>query len=161
MISSSSLCIETKCFNEHSISTNQCAIEFWCNLVTGYPSSCFGNLRGQLQEGLNKNTVTEVSELHCTLYAHHSIKSKGTPLRPGQDLRVPIVWGSQISRQSAHRGKTVSHTHRPPLLPRKYSRYSFLLEAESTPGPKCGRKVYFNEKFQWHHRELNPQPFGL
>ena len=32
-------------------------------------------------------------------------------------------------------GKVVSLTHRPPLPPRKYSCYSFLLEAESTPGP--------------------------
>jgi len=32
-------------------------------------------------------------------------------------------------------GKVVSLTHRPPLAPRKYSWYSFLLEAESTPGP--------------------------
>ena len=32
-------------------------------------------------------------------------------------------------------GKVVSLTHRPPLPPRKYSWYSFLLEANSTPGP--------------------------
>ena len=32
-------------------------------------------------------------------------------------------------------GKVVSLTHRPPLHPRKYSWYLFLLEAESTPGP--------------------------
>jgi len=32
--------------------------------------------------------------------------------------------------------------------PRKYFWYSFLLEAESTPGPQYGRKVYVNEKFQ-------------
>jgi hypothetical protein len=31
---------------------------------------------------------------------------------------------------------------------RKYSWYSFLLEAESTPWPYCDRKDYFNEKFQ-------------
>ena len=31
--------------------------------------------------------------------------------------------------------------------PRKYSWYSFLLEAESTPGPYCGRKDNVNEKF--------------
>jgi len=31
--------------------------------------------------------------------------------------------------------KVVSLTHRPPLPPRKYSWYSILLEAESTPGP--------------------------
>ena len=32
-------------------------------------------------------------------------------------------------------GKIVRLTYRPPLPPRKYTRYSFLLEAESTPGP--------------------------
>ena len=31
------------------------------------------------------------------------------------------------------------------LPPRKHSRYSFLLEAESTPGPQCGQKDYVNE----------------
>jgi len=32
-------------------------------------------------------------------------------------------------------GKVVSLTHQPPLPPRKYTWYSSLLEAESTPGP--------------------------
>ena len=32
-------------------------------------------------------------------------------------------------------GKVVSLTHRPPLPPRKYSWYSFPLEAGSTSGP--------------------------
>jgi len=38
-------------------------------------------------------------------------------------------------------GKVVSPTHRPPLPPppRKYSWYSFVLAAESTTGPQCGR----------------------
>jgi hypothetical protein len=31
--------------------------------------------------------------------------------------------------------------HRPPLPPRKYSWYSFLLKAESTPGPECYRST--------------------
>jgi hypothetical protein len=37
-------------------------------------------------------------------------------------------------------GKVVSLTHRLPLPPRKYSLYSFLLEVESTPEPKCDQK---------------------
>jgi len=38
--------------------------------------------------------------------------------------------------------KVVSLTHRPLFTHRKYSWYSFLLEAESTPGPWCDRKDY-------------------
>ena len=37
--------------------------------------------------------------------------------------------------------------------------YSFLLEAESTPGPQCGREDYVNGKFRWHHRESNPDVY--
>ena len=59
------------------------------------------------------------------------------------------VEASSISRKPAYEGgKVVSQTNRPPLPPSKYTCYSFLLEAESTPEPQCGRKDYVNEKFQ-------------
>jgi hypothetical protein len=64
-----------------------------------------------------------------------SEKGKAIPLQTWTGpYRVPGGWGSQISRQSAHEGgKVVSPTHRPPLPPRKYSWYSFLLRGSVDP----------------------------
>ena len=74
----------------------------------------------------------------------------GLPLSPWR--RAPGGSGLRISRQLAHEcGKVVNPTHGLPLSPWRYPWSSFLLEAESTPRPWCGRKDYMDEKSQWPH----------
>jgi hypothetical protein len=64
------------------------------------------------------------------------IKRKAVPLQAwsgpegSRKLRFP-----DCMTTAQDGGKVVRLTQRPPLPPRKYFWYSFLLEAESTPGP--------------------------
>jgi hypothetical protein len=68
--------------------------------------------------------------LYKTMVCHIQEEVKQSHYRRGQALRVPGGWSFQISRQLAHDGgRVVSSMHLPPLPPRKYSWYSFLLEA--------------------------------
>jgi hypothetical protein len=50
-------------------------------------------------------------------------------------------------------GKVVSLTHRPPFTCRTW--YSFLLEAESTPGHSAAGRIWSIEKIPWPHLESN------
>jgi hypothetical protein len=96
----------------------------------------------------------------CRDGALNVVKVKQSHYRPGEALRVPGGWGSQISRQSAYEGgKVVSPTNGSPLPPRNYSWYSFLLEVESTPGPYCGRKDYVNKNIPVTPSGIEPATF--
>ena len=65
-----------------------------------------------------------------------SCRVKLSRYRPGLELET-----SRISRQLKHKGgKVISPKHRSSLPLRKCSRYSLLLEADSTPWPLRGRK---------------------
>jgi len=78
----------------------------------------------------------------------NKIKGKAVPLQAcsvpeaSRKLRFP-----DYVTMAQDGGQVFSPTHRQPFTPRKCSWYSFLLEAESTPGPHCDRKDYVNEKF--------------
>jgi len=85
-------------------------------------------------DGDNVENEAEGSRDTIFIMGRVKVKVKKSVYRPGQAVKFPGSRGSQILRRSAHEGdKVVSPTHLPSLPPRKYSWYSFLLEAELTP----------------------------
>jgi hypothetical protein len=76
-----------------------------------------------------------------TIYKAVPLQAWGGP-EGSRKLRFP-----DFLTTSQDGGEVVSLTHRPHLSHRKYSRYSFLLETESIPGPWCDQKDYVNETF--------------
>jgi len=81
--------------------------------------------------------------VNCSLisrYTSHVIVVLALRSYPITGLEKPVeVWEVEASRISSHAahegGKVVSHMHRPPIPPRRYPWYSFLLEVSSTLGP--------------------------
>jgi len=82
-------------------------------------------------------------------------KCKTIPVQAMTGPEGPEVWGIQISRHVTREGSKV--VNQLPLLHRKYSWYSFLLEVELTPGGHSAvrrimpMKNYSNTIRNWTH----------
>jgi hypothetical protein len=92
---------------------------------------------------IRKTSSSSVQEVKQSHYRSGQVLVEGESRRCQDNRHMKVV-----------RLSTVSTGRLYPPPPRKYSLYSFLLEAESTPGPQCGRK-------DCHRRESNPRPSGL
>jgi hypothetical protein len=70
-------------------------------------------------------------------WCKHVLKGKAIPVnRPWRLIGLWDVEAPTLSRQSGHRWRWGCQPYEPAALyPKEYSWYSFLLEAESTPGP--------------------------
>jgi hypothetical protein len=94
----------------------------------------------------------------CCCYA---VKVKLSPQEPVSAHRVVRRQGFCFLDKWLTYGGEVSLTRRQRFNPQEDSWYSFLFDAESTPGPSAASRITQTEKFQWPHPEPSPRPSGL
>ena len=84
---------------------------------------------------------------------------KQSHYRPGKAQRVLRKLRFPDFVTTAQDGGKVSRNAPAAFTPRKYSWYSFLLEAESIPGPWCDRKDFMSMKNQVTPAGIEPATF--
>ena len=77
---------------------------------------------------------SEIHTRHINTVCGQNVESVLLQARSAQRVPWKLRFPDYVT-MAQDGGRDVSLTHRPLFTPRKYSWYSFLLEAESTPGP--------------------------
>jgi hypothetical protein len=99
----------------------------------------FISLPSHLDVGTSRQFYGRGTQVEVNAVTHSCISYPITGLN--RPLGLQEVEGSRISAQSVHEGGKVASLKDLPLSPAKrYSWYSFLLVAGSTPGPQCSRE---------------------
>jgi len=78
---------------------------------------------------MNKNTLTTKQfkvgfDITPTVFTFYDFSQDHVVSGKGKAILVQVGTDPEISRRLRLLGRKVSHTHRPPLLPRKYPWYS-------------------------------------
>ena len=102
-----------------------------------------------------------VNEMAAKRQLHYNqVKVKQSRYRPGGTQRVRRRFPDFVT--TGHRMVVGCQPYPPAAFtPRKYSWYSFLLQAESTPGPQCDQKDFMSMKNPLTLAGIKPVTFRL